>query len=323
MQPIPSADLNILNKAQAQLSHFITAAHRANNAHLLSPAPLPPATAAGAPDTTSLNDLLNNAVKAPGTTSIATVPSSVPAGTDILYGLLSQVQTLDSYISLLTAFCLYNEHPGAYDIARPDQASAFTRAMAKWRNYVITGGGVKAMAGYLPVTSVVAQNYNQQVTSATLHLEFLAALFGGFGLPKVAMAELDSILSKVTQQLGSLNLSFESADSSLDHFLTYYYFATVPGTGGPDQPPAMYQAKVRTFFLHIDQESWRVSVGKSKVEHFQFRMNFFDMDTAMNPVLVGADMAAIQSTIQTLTGQTAAEVNQLMNMQAIHADPQK
>jgi hypothetical protein len=47
------------------------------------------------------------------------------------------------------------------------------------------------------------------------------------------------------------------------------------------------------------------------------------MDTTMNSGLVSADMTAINSTIATLTGQTAAEVNKLMNMQAIHADPKK
>jgi hypothetical protein len=43
----------------------------------------------------------------------------------------------------------------------------------------------------------------------------------------------------------------------------------------------------------------------------------------MNAGLVANDMTAINSTIQKLTGQTSTEVNNLMNMQAIHADPQK
>jgi hypothetical protein len=322
MQSITAADLDILTKSQAQLSHFILAAYRAGSSHLLAPhATLRAEQApAGTPSSTDLNDILNNAVKAPGTTSVATVPNTPD---NAMYQMLGQIQTLDSYISLLTAFCIYNEHPGPYDITRPDQASAFTRAMAKWRNYVITGGSVKAMAGYLPVTSIVSQNFSRQVTSADLHLEFLGELFGGFALPKAAMVELDSILTKVMRQLGSLQISFESQSATLDHFLTYYYFATVPGTGDPGQPPAMYIAKVRTFFLHIDQSTWKATLGKSSVQHFQFNMNYFDMDTVMNPSLVANDMNAINTTIQTLTGQTAAQVNKLMNMQAVHADPQK
>lgn len=319
-----NSELSILNASVKQLTHFITAAHQTRNANLLlgtdvvmlatQPAP------AGTPSTTDLNDILNNAVKAPSTTSIATVPTTPDTA---MYQMLGQVQTLDSYISLLTAFCIYNEHPTPYDITKPDQASAFTQAMAKWRNYVITGGAVKAMAGYLPVSSIVAQSYSKSVTSADLHLEFLGELFGGFSLPTAAMTELDSILTKVVANLGELHLSFEKQSSTLDHFLTYYYFATVPGTGGDNQPPAMYTCKVRTFYLHIDQSAWKASIGKSSVNRFEFNMNYYDMDTTMNTGLVSTDMTAINSTIQTLTGKTATEVNTLMNMQAIHADPQK
>ena len=52
-------------------------------------------------------------------------------------------------------------------------------------------------------------------------------------------------------------------------------------------------------------------------------MNYYDMDTTMNSGLVSSDMTAINSTIATLTGKTAAQVNALMNMQAIHSDPKK
>lgn len=316
-------NLSILNAAVAQLNYCITAAARESNSNLVGkyvnlaagdPAP------AGTPSTTSLNDILNNAVNAPGTTSIATVPTQPDSN---MYQMLSQVQTLDSYISLLTAFCIYNDHPTPYDITQPAQASAFTQAMAKWRNYVITGGAVKAMAGYLPVGSILSQSYSKTVTSADLHLEFLTEIFGAFALPEAALAELDSILTNLVAKLGTLQLSFETQTSTLDHFLTYYYFSTVAGTGGSGQPPAMYVPKVRTFYLHIDQNSWKASAGKSSVEKFSFNMSYFDMDTTMNPGLVANDMTAINSTIQTLTGQTAADVKKLMNMQAIKADPQK
>ncbi len=179
------------------------------------------------------------------------------------------------------------------------------------------------MTGYLPVGSITTQSYSKSVTSADLHLEFLGELFGAFSFPEAAMTELDSILTKVVAKLGELKLSFETETEALDHFLTYYYFSTVAGTGGDTGIPAMYVPKVRTFYLHLDQSSWEASVGKSSVEHFKFDMNFFDMDTTMNPGLVANDMTAINGTIQTLTGQTATEVNKLMNMQAVHADPQK
>lgn len=323
MKILNDSELSILNKSVKQLTHFITAAHLTQSSHLLrtkalrlaaEPAPR------GTPSTTDLNDILNNAVKVPSTTSIATVPNTPDNN---MLQMLGQVQTLDSYISLLTAFSVYNEHPEPYDITKPAEASAFTRAVAKWRNYVITGGAVKAMAGYLPVSNITTQSLTKSVTSADLHLEFLGELFSAFSFPVAAMTELDSILTKVVATLGELKLSFSDETETLDHFLTYYYFSTVAGTGGDTGIPAMYVPKVRIFYLHIDQSSWKASVGKSSVEHFKFNMNYFDMDTTMNPGLVANDMTAINGTIQKLTGQTAAEVNKLMNMQAVHAEPQK
>ncbi|MBD7961984.1 hypothetical protein [Comamonas avium] len=323
MYSITSAEKKILSQSTAQLAHYLEVTQQnacANLLHrrlpLLSASDAP----AGTPDTTSLNNILNSAVEVPGTTSIATVPPAPDTG---MYQMLGQIQTLDSYISLLTAYCVYNEHPAPYDISKPKDASDFARAMAKWRNYVITGGSVKALAGYLPVSQITAQSYSKEVTSAELHLSFLGELFSGFSFPKAALTELDSILTKVVAKLGTMQVSFNSEDATLDHFLTYYYFATVAGTGGEGQPPAMYVAKIRTFFLHIDQSSWKVSVGKSSVSKFKFNMNYYDMDTTMNSNLVATDMQTINSAIQTLTGKQASEVNALMNMQAIHADPQK
>ena len=325
---INSTDKAILIKSFAQMSHAITSSHYELNGNLVSAessvlfagdAP------AGAPSQDSLNDILNNAIKVPSATSIVAVPSSVtqPGSTPdtTMLQMLTQVRTLESYISTLTAFCIYNEHPAPYDITKADQASAFAVAMAKWRNYVITGGAVKAMAAYLPVTGMVSQSLSKSVTSADLHLEFLTKLFGGFSLPAAAITQLDSILTGVADQLKQVKLSFETQSSTLDHFLTYYYFATVEGTGGDSGIPAMYDCKVRTMYLHIDQSSWKASLGKSSVEHFTFNMNYYDMDTTMGDV--ASDMSAINASIKQLTGRTDVEISALMSPKAISADPQK
>ena len=322
MNTLNDSELSILKKSAAQLNHFIKAAHQMRNANLLGGkvamlADAPPP--AGTPDRNTLNDILNNAVDAPGTTSIATVPEEPDTK---MYQMLGQVQTLDSYISLLTAICIYQEHPKPYNIKKPEEASAFTQAIAKWRNYVITGGTVKAMAGYLPVGSITTQSYSKSVTTADLHVEFLKELFVAFSFPEGAMSELDSILTKVVNNLKDLKLSFQTQTETLDHFLTYYYFSPVQGTGGNTGIPATYVPKIRTFYLHIDQSSWKASVGKSAVDSVKFNMNYFDMDTTMNPVLVANDMTAINAAIHKLTGKTEAEVNNLMKMQAIHANPQ-
>lgn len=321
MSKMTNTELDILNKAAAQLTYSLRVTQQQQNQHLLSSkvSLLAATPAPGTPDQTDLNAILNNVVQVPGTTSIATVPNTPDSN---MYQMLAQIQTLDSYVALLTAYCLYNEHPTPYDITDPQQAAAFTKATAKWRNYVITGGAVKAIAGYIPVAAITAQTFEKSVTSAELHLEFLSEIFGSFGLPTAAMTQLDTILTKVVAKLGDAKFSFESQSDTLDHFISFYYFETVTGTGGDGQPPAMYAAKMAIFYLHVAQASWKAALGKSSVNKFGFSMNYYDMSTSMNAGLVANDMNAINGTIQTLTGKTAAQVNTLMNMQAVHADPQ-
>jgi hypothetical protein len=333
-------DLDILNLSARQFATVMSASHQTRVQSLLGPRafaldasatpPAPSAAAAtpGAPDPTSLTNILNSVIKAPGTTSIATAPTAAPDPSNpadpnnALYALLAQIQTLDSYISVLTAFCIYNEHPAPYDITDHNQATAFIQAQAKWRNYVLTGGTVKALAAYLPVGEISQSSMSKEVTSADLHLEFLGTLFGSFGFSGAATKQLDGILTSVTDTLKNLSGSFESESQTMDHLLSYYYFETVQGTGGDTGIPALYKANMRMFYMHIDQSSWKVSIGKSSVEHFKFDMNYYDMTTTMAAPLVAADMPTINSSIQTLTGQDSDTINKLMNMKAITAPPQ-
>lgn len=68
-----------------------------------------------------------------------------------------------------------------------------------------------ALAGYLTPGQIVGQSFSKSVTTADLHLEFLKELFGGFGLPGAALAQLDSILTKVVAGLADVHLSFEKS----------------------------------------------------------------------------------------------------------------
>lgn len=271
------------------------------------------APAATAPDPSSLNDILNSAITAPGTTSIASVPNA-PNQNDL--SLLQQVQTLDSYISILTAFCVYNHHPAPYDITDKVQASEFTQAVAKYRNYVTTGGIVKALAAYLPIRSSKAQSLSKSTTSADIHVDLLAAMFAGFNLPAAALTQLDAILTGVVGNLKSLSLKFESTNQTLDHFLTYYYFKKVTGM------PSLHEVHVRMFYLKVNQKSWEASIGKSSIQHFTFDMNYIDIDCGMSSALVQNDMSSIIASIKKLTGKDQAAINKLMNMKAIRTDPQ-
>lgn len=330
---INTRDQDILNLSVLQFESTQRNEHMKHAASLIGRSAVfalqdtPPTPPTQAPSSTSLTDMLNSVISAPGMSSIATAPPVAPNPSDptdpnnSLYALLAQIQTLDSYISVLTAFCIYNEHPAPYDISVPSESTAFIKAQAKWRNYVLTGGTVKALAAYLPVTEISSQSMSKKVESGNLHLEFLQELFGDFGFSGSATKQMDGILTNITKTLANLNGSFESASETMDHLLSYYYFELVQGTGGTTGIPALYAVKMRLFYLQIDQSSWKISIGKSSAEEIQFNMNYTDMTTSMAAPLVAANMTNINSSIQTLTGQDAAAVNKLMNMQAITSPP--
>jgi len=309
--------------SEQQFFHHFSTSQIGPLGHLIRNAAPAPAPAGGTPDPIVLGNILNSVVKAPGSTSIATVSPNIAQPTPEmlqLTTLLTQIQTLDSYISILTAYCIYNAHPTPYDVTDSAQATEFACQVAKWRTYVITGGVVKAIAAYLSIGTVSSSHFSKSVTSATLHAEFLTAIFGGFGLATAALSELDSILTSVTNNLKTLSLEFSTTNQTLDHVVTYYYFETVQGTG-TGSIPALFKVSLRLLNLKVAQSSWTASIGKSSAQNIQFSMDIFDTSLSMNSGAVANDQSNIDSTIQTLTGKTKNEVNNLMNMKAIHADP--
>lgn len=65
----------------------------------------------------------------------------------------------------------------------PD-AMAFVSALAKWRNYAITSSKGDPIYYYIPIQSITHQSFSKEMTSADLHSDFLAELFGAFALPE-------------------------------------------------------------------------------------------------------------------------------------------
>jgi len=91
------------------------------------------------------------------------------------------------------------------------------------------------------------------MTSAELHSEFLAELFGAFALPESVTEQLDGILTDVY---------LPSQSQTIDHFLTYYYFDAVSNPSIEGLSPVLYLPKIRTFYLQIEQQTWEASMDK-------------------------------------------------------------
>lgn len=269
-------------------------------------------TETDAPSSNDLDDLLNNVGKAKSNTSITTVPDE-PSSYDIT--LLQNVQTLESYISVLTALVMYNKHPEMYDLSKPDQATQFVVDSANAKNYVMSGGTVKDIAMYLPGMEVSTQTKSISTTSADLHVDLLNALFGSMGLPQGVFKQLDGILTEINKSLQNLKMSFETQSETLNHCVNFYYLKPVEGA----QPP-INEMHVKFLYLQIDQKSWKASIGKSSVEHFSFNMILTQTDSVMNSGLVSGNTANIIESLQSLTSKDPSEISKMVDAKGVKED---
>lgn len=267
------------------------------------------AGSAPAPSTDSLNDLLNSVATAPGTSTVVTVPSA-PASGDI--ALVQNVQTLDSYIATLTALVMYNNHPAPYDLSDKQQAAQFVIDLANARNFVVTGGTVKAIPMYLPMGEASTQTIHKSTTSADLHLDLLTAMFGALSLPTAVMTELDGILTEVNQSLQSLQLSFETQTQTLNHFVSFYHLVPVDGSN-----PPINQMKVEFLYLQMDQSSWKASVGKSSVNHFTLDVILTRTTATMSAGIVAANTSNIVNALMQLTANDPATIAKMTGMKGV------
>lgn len=264
---------------------------------------------ASTPSQGNLNALLNGVGTAPGASTIVTVPST-PASGDI--ALVQNVQTLDSYIAVLTALVMYNNHPAAYDLSNPQDAAQFVIDLANARNFVISGGTVKAIPMYLSMSEATTQSFNKTTTSADLHMDLLAALFATLNLPAAVLTELDGILTEIAGSLQSLQLSFTTQTQTLDHFVSFYYLTPVPGSN-----PPINQMNVEFIFLQLAQSSWKASVGKSSVSSFTLNMTTTRTTCTMNSGIVAGNSAAIVSSLMSLTGNDASTISEMTKMKGV------
>lgn len=278
-------------------------------------APAMTATAPSGPNGSStpgqgdINTLLNGVGTAPGASTVVTVPAAPVSGDAAL---IQNVQTLDSYIAVLTALVMYNNHPAAYDLSNPQQAAQFVIDLANARNYVVTGGTVRAIPMYLPMGEATTQSFNKTTTSADLHIDLLTALFASLNLPAAVLTELDGILTEIAGSLQSLQLSFTTQTQTLNHFVSFYYLTPVPGAN-----PPVNQMNVEFIYIQLDQSSWKASVGKSSVSNFTLNMTTTRTTATMNGGIVAANSSNIVNSLMSLTGNDATTISEMTKMKGV------
>lgn len=264
----------------------------------------------------ALDDILNSALDAPGSTSVAAVPPAAQITNDVKQT-FQLAQTLDSYVSLLTAICVYQEHPAPYDITKPEEASAFTQAVAKWRNYVLTGGKVRKIASYLSPGVITADTIDQTTTTAEVHMDVLKGLFKAYSLSASTLLALDGLLTEAVKKLENLKVGLQTGSKSLDHFISYSYLKEIEGGGG------LKQGRLLMLYIKVDPTSWKAAIGgKAKVANYNLHVNYYLLDVAILEPTLQNDVTAIEAAIQAATNQPKTALDKKLNMQAVTADPQ-
>lgn len=265
--------------------------------------------AAATPGSGDLNDLLNSVGEAPGTSTVVTVPAAPVSGDAQL---LQNMQTLDSYIAVLTALVMYNNHPDPYNLADPKQAAQFVIDTANARNFVVTGGTVKALPMYLPMGEASTQSISKSTTSADLHVELLSAMFETLSLTPAVLKEIDGILTQVADTLKNLKLSFSSQSQTLNHFVSFYHLTPVEGAN-----PPLNKMDVDFLYLQLNQRSWEASVGKSSVKHFGLDFTLTRTKATMSAGLVAANTSSIVNSLLQLTGNDAATISKMTGAKGV------
>eukprot|EP01122_Echinamoeba_exundans_P016063 TRINITY_DN8030_c0_g1_i1.p1 TRINITY_DN8030_c0_g1~~TRINITY_DN8030_c0_g1_i1.p1 ORF type:complete len:384 (-),score=97.94 TRINITY_DN8030_c0_g1_i1:392-1543(-) len=256
-------------------------------------------------------DVLNKAKKAPSSTSVLAVPADL--GSDASDSdKITDIMLLDSYISVMASALLYKDPEYAKngpDITTPEGASKFTRKLANCRLRVMTQG----LGGVLSLGDSSAQTFTKSTTSADLHLSFLTNFFSDFGFNSASMKQLDQIMTNIVKSLSDLQASWSDTSQSLDHMISVYFLEKVMGS-------EVKIAKIRLFFLHVDQKSWTLSIGKSSVAHFDFHMNYSDQIATMNHETMKDLRPIIKEYVEAQAKTSLEDVNKLVAMAAVQSD---
>jgi len=255
------------------------------------------------PSPGDIMDIIENAKKTHAITSILVLPSDISQ-----YDLqnLQDISLLDTYTLVYSAAYIYKDNPKGFDITTLDGVANFNQALANARFLVIT----KGLSGLLRAGETSQQSFSKSTTTADLHLEFLKEIFGSFRFSASALKQLDGIMTNIIKDLGSLKAVWSDQSPTLEHLILTYFFEEIKGLG-------IKVPKVRLFYLHIDQSSWKALTDKPSVEHFKFNMNYADYTFAIDLTHMPDMREGIKAYIEDATNKKLEDIQKLVAMDAI------
>lgn len=209
----------------------------------------------------------------PSTVSMVVVPDKLEA---MEYKSLLDIMALEAFVS--TAAAIYTadkmKKDGGWDIpANPQHNAKFVQTFAQGKFKALIEERILDQKLTMSLTS--SGNFESSVTAGELHFEFLGKLFDGFNFSPAIKGQLDSVLTSIVKNLGTVKFSYETDKTDIDYVVSLYYFEEVMGSN-------LKVPKLRLFYLHVDQNSWKLSIGKSNVNQIKFKMHYADVICSLN-----------------------------------------
>jgi len=201
-------------------------------------------------------------------------------------------------------------HPDPYDISIPAEASQLNADLADSAVNSLTG----PLSGYFTASNSTSNKLDKEMMSTEIHLEFLNSVFSDFSFSEADKKGLDSILTNVASTLSGLKVSSASSDSTMNHMIqngTVQEIVLVQDDG--KDKVIGYIPIVRVTYLHVAQDSWSVSVGKSSAEKVHFEMDYSDTTFKLNISTFDTFVAKLDAIIQQLIGMNAADFGKKLN----------
>ena len=195
------------------------------------------------------------------TTTTSTIVGDLPLS-DLLKQQIRDIKLLSTYANAYGMKLLNKERKGEpFDFTDPDHVAEFTRLSAKYIHQAIT----EKMGEYLTLTDsaeVCVKKYNQQ--------QFCSKdLFGSFSLPPSSMTQLESLLMDTFKRFSNVRTTFH-------HLIYVNYFEEKPGQEN------VHVAKMRLFYLHINNQAWSKKGEDSSDDGLSFELSFTNFRFTMN-----------------------------------------
>jgi len=252
----------------------------------------------------SLDDLIKSNPKAPGSTDIVAKPPVIDTN---IVASLNQIQLLLAFATVYSNKLLLDDFPDGFDLSNPDSAAQQCIGLANKMNLVL----LKYMGSYLTPTTTSAFTQDKMVLTVDLHVEFIADMFKSFNFSPDGLAQLDSVLTDVVKTLANLKVSVNTDASKFNHCVKFFYFEDVPGVKG------VKLLSFRMFYLQIDDNSFKVAIGKSSVEKIKWKMSYVDQQFLLNSNQVILDKEKIQGVINSFTSLGFEELKRISNAMAV------